>query len=76
MEEIKEKCGLQITNDKVYMSTTFQAFTEMLVMNHRGEDTEEEFTYDPVCYNHTRLSNNKSMDFLTRYLSINLSHLH
>ena len=65
MEEIKEKCGLQITNDKVYMSTTFQAFTEMLVMNHRGEDTEEEFTYDPVCYSQTRLSY-KSMAFLTR----------
>ena len=55
------------------MSTTFQAFTEMLVMNHRGEDTEEEFTYDPVCYNHTRLSNNKSMDFLTKYQSIYLT---
>lgn len=45
---MKQKCGLQITNDKVYMATTFQDFTEMLVMNMRGEDQEEEFTYDAV----------------------------
>ena len=32
------------------MATTFKDFTEMLVMNYRGEDTEEEFTYDPVCF--------------------------
>ena len=49
VEEIKQQTGLQITNDKVYMNTSFNTFTEMLVMNHRGEDTEDEFTYDPVC---------------------------
>ena len=48
MEEIKQQCGLEITNDKVYMSTTFAEFTEMLVMNARGEDQEEEFYYEAV----------------------------
>jgi len=48
VEEIKQQCGLEITNDKVYMSTTFAEFTEMLVMNARGEDQEEEFYYEAV----------------------------
>lgn len=48
VEEIKEKCGLSLTNDKVYMNTTFKAFTEALVLNSRGEDAEAEFAYTPV----------------------------
>ena len=30
------------------MSTTFKKFTEALVKNHRGEDQETEFSYQPV----------------------------
>ena len=48
MEEVKEKCGLSLTNDKVYMNTTFKAFTEAMVLNSRGEDSEEQFSYTPV----------------------------
>lgn len=50
MEELKEKCSLTITNDKVYMCTTFKEFTVALVLNSRGEDKEAEFSYTPVSF--------------------------
>ncbi|XP_078399224.1 cytosolic 10-formyltetrahydrofolate dehydrogenase [Cetorhinus maximus] len=47
VEEIKLKCGgLQLQNEDVYMATTFEDLTQMLVRKLRGEDEEEELLID------------------------------
>ncbi|XP_071358976.1 mitochondrial 10-formyltetrahydrofolate dehydrogenase [Trachinotus anak] len=47
VEEVKQKCaGVQLQNEDVYMSTTFQDFIQMFVRKLRGEDQEEELVID------------------------------
>ncbi|XP_038668029.1 cytosolic 10-formyltetrahydrofolate dehydrogenase [Scyliorhinus canicula] len=47
VEEIKLRCaGLQLQNEDVYMATTFEDLTQMLVRKLRGEDEEEELLID------------------------------
>ncbi|KAG7235822.1 hypothetical protein INR49_002121 [Caranx melampygus] len=47
VEEVKQKCaGVQLQNEDVYMSTTFQDFIQMFVRKLRGEDQEEEMVIE------------------------------
>jgi len=47
VEEVKEKCGVQLANEDVYMATTYDAFVKAVVLKSRGGDAAE-FTYDAV----------------------------
>ncbi|XP_033116577.1 cytosolic 10-formyltetrahydrofolate dehydrogenase-like [Anneissia japonica] len=47
VEEVKEKCDVEIQNEDVYMATTLEDFIQMMVRKHRGLDVKE-FTYDAV----------------------------
>jgi len=42
VEEVKQKCGVALTNEEVYMNTTFGDFIRFAIMKSRGL-TEEEF---------------------------------
>ncbi|XP_022605042.1 mitochondrial 10-formyltetrahydrofolate dehydrogenase [Seriola dumerili] len=47
VEEVKQKCaGVQLQNEDVYMSASFQDFIQMFVRKLRGEDQEEELVID------------------------------
>ncbi|XP_072309496.1 mitochondrial 10-formyltetrahydrofolate dehydrogenase [Eucyclogobius newberryi] len=47
VEEVKQRCpSVQLQNEDVYMSSTFQTFIQMLVRKLRGEDQEEELVID------------------------------
>ncbi|XP_023274510.1 mitochondrial 10-formyltetrahydrofolate dehydrogenase [Seriola lalandi dorsalis] len=47
VEEVKQKCaGVQLQNEDVYMSPSFQDFIQMFVRKLRGEDQEEELVID------------------------------
>uniref|UniRef100_A0A3B4XHF9 10-formyltetrahydrofolate dehydrogenase n=1 Tax=Seriola lalandi dorsalis TaxID=1841481 RepID=A0A3B4XHF9_SERLL len=49
VEEVKQKCaGVQLQNEDVYMSPSFQDFIQMFVRKLRGEDQEEELVIDYV----------------------------
>lgn len=45
VEEIKQKCGVALTNEEIYMNTTFQDLVYFSVMKSRGL-TEEKFSCD------------------------------
>jgi len=47
VEEVKERCGVELTNDDVYMSTTYEDFVKAVVFISRGGG-KVEFTYDAV----------------------------
>jgi len=47
VEEVKEKCGVELANEDVYMATTYDAFVKAVVLKSRGGDAAE-FTYDAV----------------------------
>ena len=44
---MREKTGVTLTNDDVYMATTYHEFTKAVVLKSRGGDAAE-FTYDAV----------------------------
>ena len=44
---MKERCGVELTNDDVYMATTYEDFVKAVVVKSRGGG-EAEFTYDAV----------------------------
>ncbi|XP_071960536.1 cytosolic 10-formyltetrahydrofolate dehydrogenase-like isoform X2 [Antedon mediterranea] len=47
VEEVHEKCEVELQNEDVYMATTFEEFIQMMIRRHRGLDVVE-FTYDAV----------------------------
>ncbi|XP_078001442.1 mitochondrial 10-formyltetrahydrofolate dehydrogenase-like isoform X2 [Glandiceps talaboti] len=48
VEEVKQKCnGIELQNEDVYMATTLEDFTQLVVRKGRGEG-DAEFTYDAV----------------------------
>ena len=47
VEEVKEKTGVALENDDVYMSTTFESFINTVVLKSRGGDAVE-LEYDAV----------------------------
>lgn len=47
VEEVKEKCGVELANEDVYMATTYDAFVKAVVLKSRGGDAAE-FSYDAV----------------------------
>jgi len=47
VEEVKDRCGVELSNDDVYMATTYSDFVKAVVVKSRGGD-EVEFTYDAV----------------------------
>ncbi|XP_071816026.1 mitochondrial 10-formyltetrahydrofolate dehydrogenase-like isoform X2 [Apostichopus japonicus] len=47
VEEVKQKCNIELKNEDVYMATTLDAFVQLSVRKGRGLD-EEEFTFDAV----------------------------
>ena len=47
VEEVKEKTGIALENDDVYMSTTFESFINTVVIKSRGGDAVE-LEYDAV----------------------------
>lgn len=47
VEEVKEKCNIELKNEDVYMATTLEAFVQLTARKGRGLD-EEEFTYDAI----------------------------
>ena len=48
VEEVKEKCGAALTNEDVYMSTTYKDFLTITVLRSRGVSLKKPFTYDAV----------------------------
>ena len=49
VEEVKEKCGgVALTNEDVYMSTTYSDFVKITVLKSRGVSLKKPFTYDAV----------------------------
>uniref|UniRef100_A0A2L2Y5B9 10-formyltetrahydrofolate dehydrogenase n=2 Tax=Parasteatoda tepidariorum TaxID=114398 RepID=A0A2L2Y5B9_PARTP len=45
VEELKEKCGISLENEDVYIATTFQEFTRAAILKQRGgSGTKLEFT--------------------------------
>lgn len=47
VEEVKEKCKVEMVNEDVYMSPTLDAFIKSAVLKSRGGDAAD-FTYDAV----------------------------
>ena len=48
VEEVKEKCGAALTNEDVYMSTTYKDFLTITVLRSREVSLKKPFTYDAV----------------------------
>ncbi|XP_012978827.1 mitochondrial 10-formyltetrahydrofolate dehydrogenase isoform X3 [Mesocricetus auratus] len=48
VEEIRQKCGLQLQNEDIYMATKFEDFIQRVVRKLRGEDREAELMVDYV----------------------------
>ncbi len=49
VEEVKEKCGgVALTNEDVYMATTYKDFVTITVLKSRGVSLKKPFTYDAV----------------------------
>ncbi|KAG7167569.1 Cytosolic 10-formyltetrahydrofolate dehydrogenase-like [Homarus americanus] len=46
VEETKEKAGVSLENEDVYMATTFREFVQVMVIKMRGGDTKPVFEYD------------------------------
>nr|XP_057943277.1 mitochondrial 10-formyltetrahydrofolate dehydrogenase-like isoform X2 [Doryrhamphus excisus] len=46
VEEVKQRAGVVLQNEDVYMATTFQDFTQMLVRKMRGEEDESDLVID------------------------------
>ena len=49
IEEVREKAGVTLETDDVYMSTTFGAFIHTMITKSRGGDTVE-LEYDAVSW--------------------------
>lgn len=48
VEEVKDKTGIVLTNEDVYMATTLDEFTKAVVLISRGGGAKKEFTYNAV----------------------------
>ncbi|XP_077355584.1 mitochondrial 10-formyltetrahydrofolate dehydrogenase [Festucalex cinctus] len=48
VEEVKQRAGVVLQNEDIYMATTFQDFIQMFVRKMRGEEEEEELVIDHV----------------------------
>ena len=48
VEEVKDRTGVMLTNEDVYMATTLGDFTKTVVLFSRGEGGKKEFTYEAV----------------------------
>lgn len=48
VEEVKDQCNVDITNDDVYMATTYDEFVTAIVLKGRGLGGKKEFVYDAV----------------------------
>ncbi|KAK8387245.1 hypothetical protein O3P69_018098 [Scylla paramamosain] len=48
VEETKEKAGVSLENEDVYMATTFKEFVQVMVLKMRGGDTKPVFEYDAI----------------------------
>ncbi|KAG0711342.1 Cytosolic 10-formyltetrahydrofolate dehydrogenase [Chionoecetes opilio] len=48
VEETKEKAGVSLENEDVYMATTFEEFIQVMVIKMRGGDTKPTFEYDAI----------------------------
>ncbi|XP_054631808.1 mitochondrial 10-formyltetrahydrofolate dehydrogenase-like isoform X2 [Dunckerocampus dactyliophorus] len=46
VEEVKQRAGVLLENEDVYMATTFQDFTQMLVRKLRGEEEKSDLVID------------------------------
>ena len=48
---MKEKCGgVSLSNEDVYMSTTYKDFVKITVLKSRGVSLKKPFTYDAVSH--------------------------
>ena len=47
VEEVRERAGVSLENDDVYMNTTFESFINTVVLKSRGGE-EVELEYDAV----------------------------
>lgn len=59
VEELKEKCQLELINDDVYLNTRLDAFVNVAVLKSRGLGGAPEFTYDAI----TLTANNMELKF-------------
>lgn len=48
VEEVKEKAGVSLENEDVFMATTFQEFIQVMVRKMRGGDEKPVFEFDAV----------------------------
>ncbi|XP_074644425.1 cytosolic 10-formyltetrahydrofolate dehydrogenase-like isoform X2 [Tubulanus polymorphus] len=48
VEEVKQKCGVQMVNEDVYMATSFEEFVNAVVLKFRHGDEEKVFEYDAI----------------------------
>ncbi|XP_076351256.1 cytosolic 10-formyltetrahydrofolate dehydrogenase-like isoform X2 [Tachypleus tridentatus] len=48
VEEVKEKCKLELDNEDVYMATVFGEFVKTVVLKQRGESSGTTLVYDEV----------------------------
>lgn len=48
VEEVKQRAGVLLQNEDIYMATTFQDFIQMFVRKLRGEEEEDELVIDHV----------------------------
>ena len=47
VEEVKQKCGVSLTNEEVYMNTDYGSLLQWCILKSRGL-TEEEFSCEYV----------------------------
>ncbi|XP_076362354.1 mitochondrial 10-formyltetrahydrofolate dehydrogenase-like isoform X1 [Tachypleus tridentatus] len=66
IEELKEKCNVQLENEDVYLSTIFKEFIKTVVLNSRGISSGPLLHFDPVKIK----ANNLDLEF-PRQLFIN-----
>lgn len=62
VEEIREKCGIQLENEDVYMSTQYDDFVKMVVLKYRGGSGSPVLIFEPFCLN----INNLNLSFPTQ----------
>lgn len=48
VEELREKCNIELVNDDVYMASVFSDFAHTVILKSRGEGGTPEFTYDAI----------------------------
>ncbi|XP_063608578.1 cytosolic 10-formyltetrahydrofolate dehydrogenase-like [Penaeus indicus] len=48
VEEVKEKAGVSLENEDVFMATTFQEFIQVMVRKMRGGDEKPVFEFDAI----------------------------